>query len=312
MKIQSFTIIIGLFSIFFACSKAPQNQVTTKLGNKFIFHYDSAGVNLKEGDVALCIAQRWVGDSLDMSTSFRNLLLPFTVQSEKDVTKDAKVQDILYHLSVGDSISAIQEMDSFLKAKYKHLDVDHFVMNLKIVEVGGPGTSEAQLYLSQYGDSTAVANRLERKNALRHQMEEYIDSYKLGKETKLVQLDSGISLKVLEEGTGPQIGKDQYVRFDLMVLFEDKSFLNTTLNEPRPQFIPTGAGQTISGLDKVLQYAKTGSKYFAYIPYQLAYGEQASKVVPPKTNLMMYVEVREAIPVWRDAFMKKYYPGLYQ
>ena len=63
---------------------------------------------------------------------------------------------------------------------------------------------------------------MERKNALQHQMEEYIDSYKQGKETNLIQLDSGLTLKVLEEGSGPQIGKDQYVRFDLMVLFEDK------------------------------------------------------------------------------------------
>ena len=57
---------------------------------------------------------------------------------------------------------------------------------------------------------------------------------------------------------------------------------------------PVGEGRVIKGWDEGVALLNEGAKATFFIPYQLAYGEKGSSPdIPPKTDLLLYVEVTD-------------------
>lgn len=286
--------IVLLFIIINSC-KQDSGNFTTKLGNTFNFCVNKPGPTAKSMESLFCYGQRWVDDSLISSTEFKSRYLVFTLPELSTITKEYKVMDVLSYVSVGDSITADQEMDSLTMFSFPNAKKKSMHMNLRIDSIGSPGSSEAYSSLMFNGNPPLLAQRAVDKNRVNALLSGFIDSFLAGKET-MTELDSGILYKVIEEGENSVIGKSTWVVFEVVSHLRERSILINSYGNPNGEYILTNGNQTNRGLDRVIQILRRGSKAFIYLPYQMAYGEDGGGVVPPKTDLFFYVEVKKVFP----------------
>ncbi|MEC8256978.1 MAG: peptidylprolyl isomerase [Bacteroidota bacterium] len=117
--------------------------------------------------------------------------------------------------------------------------------------------------------------------------------------------DSGLGVVITNEGDGEAVTTDKTVLTHYAVYFEDGRLLDTSLadvarafnmyNPNRPyQPIPARVdadAQMITGFKEGLRLLSVGDKATLYLPYELAYGANGGRGIPPQTNLIFEVEV---------------------
>ena len=117
--------------------------------------------------------------------------------------------------------------------------------------------------------------------------------------------DSGLGVVITTEGDGKAVTTDKTVLTHYAVYFEDGRLLDTSLadvarafnmyNPNRPyQPIPARVdadAQMITGFKEGLRLLSVGDKATLYLPYELAYGANGGRGIPPQTNLIFEVEV---------------------
>ena len=117
--------------------------------------------------------------------------------------------------------------------------------------------------------------------------------------------DSGLGIVITTEGNGEAVSTDKTVLTHYAVYFEDGRLLDTSLadvarayniyNPNRPyQPIPARVdadAQMITGFKEGLRLLSVGDKATLYLPYELAYGANGGRGIPPQTNLIFEVEV---------------------
>ena len=117
--------------------------------------------------------------------------------------------------------------------------------------------------------------------------------------------DSGLGVVITNEGGGEAVTTDKTVLTHYAVYFEDGRLLDTSLadvaraynmyNPNRPyQPIPARVdadAQMITGFKEGLRLLSVGDKATLYLPYELAYGANGGRGIPPQTNLIFEVEV---------------------
>ncbi|MBK9270213.1 MAG: FKBP-type peptidyl-prolyl cis-trans isomerase [Saprospiraceae bacterium] len=303
-KNQLFKAVFFAYWVLFAfISCNGLGEKTTRHGNKYTLLAKGNGVKMKNGDVAFCSLQKWIGDSLELSSDFKERVMPFTLYHPEDIRPDNLVQDVLSEMSLGDSVMILQKIDSFEKNKYAKFNIDHFTMVMKVVKVGIPGSSELFMDSLLNVEPIIQARRKSFRDSTIANLKEFIDSKKYESHPDKTNLDSGIVIYYLKHGEGPAIGKGKYTLFDQTVLFEDKSLLASSYSASVADYIITGTHATIEGLDKAISAMKCGDVAYLYIPYEMAYKEWGSGFVPPKTNLFIYLHIRKAIPVKRDEYI---------
>lgn len=117
--------------------------------------------------------------------------------------------------------------------------------------------------------------------------------------------DSGLGVVITTEGDGEAVSTNKTVMTHYAVYFEDGRLLDTSLadvaraynmyNPNRPyQPIPARVdadAQMITGFKEGLRLLSVGDKATLYLPYELAYGANGGRGIPPQTNLIFEVEV---------------------
>ena len=117
--------------------------------------------------------------------------------------------------------------------------------------------------------------------------------------------DSGLGIVITTKGNGEAVSTDKTVLTHYAVYFEDGRLLDTSLadvaraynmyNPNRPyQPIPARVdadAQMITGFKEGLRLLSVGDKATLYLPYELAYGANGGRGIPPQTNLIFEVEV---------------------
>ena len=117
--------------------------------------------------------------------------------------------------------------------------------------------------------------------------------------------DSGLGVVITTKGDGEAVSTDKTVMTHYAVYFEDGRLLDTSLadvaraynmyNPNRPyQPIPARVdadAQMITGFKEGLRLLSVGDKATLYLPYELAYGANGGRGIPPQTNLIFEVEV---------------------
>ena len=108
----------------------------------------------------------------------------------------------------------------------------------------------------------------------------------------VVTLPSGLQYKIVKEGKGAiPTASDMVEVFYTGTLTDGKQF-DSNVGKPSVKF---GVGQVIKGWTEALQLMPVGSKWILYIPYDLAYGAQDQREIPPFSNLIFEVDLVDIV-----------------
>lgn len=104
--------------------------------------------------------------------------------------------------------------------------------------------------------------------------------------------DSGLGIKIVEEGTGALPEKGKKVTVHYTGKLEDGTTFDSSIERGQPFGFVLGQGRVIKGWDEGIAKLKIGSKAWLQIPPELGYGARgAGNAIPPNATLYFYVEV---------------------
>jgi FKBP-type peptidyl-prolyl cis-trans isomerase len=104
--------------------------------------------------------------------------------------------------------------------------------------------------------------------------------------------DSGLGIKMIEEGSGELPKKGQEVEVHYKGLLEDGTQFDSSIDRGDTFKFPVGTGRVIKGWDEGIAKLKPGAKAWLKIPSELGYGKRgAGRSSPPNATLYFYVEM---------------------
>ena len=105
---------------------------------------------------------------------------------------------------------------------------------------------------------------------------------------------SGLMYRKLRDGNGRRPNATDRVKVHYTGSLIDGTKFDSSVDRGAPITFPLN--QVIPGWTEGLQLMDEGSKYLLYLPYNLAYGEQAVGSIPPGSTLIFEVELLEINP----------------
>lgn len=120
---------------------------------------------------------------------------------------------------------------------------------------------------------------------------EYVEKQKAA-DPSIKTTESGVSYKVVKEGTGAKPKKTDMVKVNYVGKHIDGKVFDQSEGEPR-QF---GLSGVVPGFSEVIQMMAPGAKYVAYIPSDKAYGNQGmGNDIKPGETLVFEIELVEIV-----------------
>lgn len=107
-------------------------------------------------------------------------------------------------------------------------------------------------------------------------------------------MGSGLGIKVVKEGKGPQAEKGQKVEVHYRGMLEDGTEFDNSFKRGSPIGFPLGGGRVIKGWDEGIAMLKVGSAAWLKIPPTLGYGSRSAGPIPPNSTLYFYVVLVDA------------------
>jgi FKBP-type peptidyl-prolyl cis-trans isomerase FklB len=112
------------------------------------------------------------------------------------------------------------------------------------------------------------------------------------KEEGVVELPDGLQYKVIEEGKGEKPTADDTVVVNYRGTLIDGREFDSSYKRGEP--VTFKVSEVIEGWQKILQLMPVGSKWRAFIPSELAYGERgAGRIIGPNETLIFDIELLE-------------------
>ena len=115
----------------------------------------------------------------------------------------------------------------------------------------------------------------------------WLDNNKKIKGVKV--LPSGLQYKVVKQGTGAVPTAEQEVEVNYEGKLIDGTVFDSSYKRKKPANFK--CNQVIKGWTEALTMMPVGSEWELYIPYDLAYGEQGNRNIPPFATLIFKVEL---------------------
>jgi FKBP-type peptidyl-prolyl cis-trans isomerase len=108
-----------------------------------------------------------------------------------------------------------------------------------------------------------------------------------------MQLDSGVKLLVVNNGSGAPAKKGDKVCIHYIGCLESGEEFENTYSKSKPFTFTLGSGEVIQGLDLGLEGMKPGESRKIIVPAALAYGDRRVSTIPPNSTLVFQVELVE-------------------
>ena len=292
----SFGLAVVCTSLFSACNSTGSSTeiVTTENGIQYIHHIQKNGTKPQAGNYAFFQLEVFVDDSLlHSSRKVKDNPLIKIPTKEQGKQSPNPVVDVLSYMSVGDSVTIIESLDSMPHRppgfeKYDNLTYNVVLVDVKSEEEYKVFSEEKQKI--QKEKALVVKARLPKITEFCNQV---LIDHNLGKLTdKFIETTSGIRYIIHEEGTGeiPVAGESITVHYYGTLM--DGTEFDASFNRGVPLVFAVGQGRVIEGWEEGLTLLKRGTKATLFIPSQLAYKEAGNPpVIPPKSDLVFYVEL---------------------
>ena len=259
------------------------NYQKTQSGLLYKIVTKGSGPQVKRGEFLKVNYSQKVGDSLVVS-SFENGLAAYA--KADSVGPIYNILEILPSLHKGDSAIVVELGDSlekrgmlppFMKKNQKR------TWTLKVLEVIKDMESMQK-------------DQQEEMTKYQEKQKNIFENYMASRKGACQKTSNGVYVDLKEPGNGAKAdsGKFVSVKYKGMFMPSEKVF-ETNMDDvnKQPLQFPLGAGGIIPGWEEGLKLFHAGGKGRMYIPYQLAYNEQAGPGGLPFQNLIFDIEMLE-------------------
>ena len=260
----------------------------TESGYAFINYTALTGNKVQTDDAVWVSVSTYIGDSLVGSTRRdfggpRQLFIPAADKLSKPAPP---IFDALTRMVKGDSASIVQVVDSTL-AKRLPPNLRHY-KSIRYDIVLVDHMTRAEYEKAEADRMAKLKERYQEVEKLVNQTLKDNKAKKLNDQT--VTTPSGLKAVIFDKGSGPAVGEGESLKTHYYGCFLDgKVFDNSFLRGEPLEF--TLGGMMIPGYEEGVKMLHHGGKALFFIPYELAYGAEGNEVIPPKTNLVFYIEL---------------------
>ena len=278
-------------------SETPDtNEQVSQNGFKFIHHIKNDGPKPQPGEYAYFDVEMYgVIDSLNQS-SFLEASQQFSkimpIEDTKGFTNP--ILDVLYYMSVGDSVSVKMPPKILETIQPEYLDFSYLRLQIKLTGISSPEVhSKSQIEKFNKRKETLIKAQanLEKFNSTCKKM---LKDYRAGTIANLVEKESGLKYVIVEEGKGKTLKKGISVNLFYAGYLMDGTVFENTFESGLGTTIQVGKGQALPGWEEAFTYFNFGTKAYLFIPYPLAYGNAGNPpLIPPRSDVMFYIELME-------------------
>jgi FKBP-type peptidyl-prolyl cis-trans isomerase len=284
MKLFNKWLMIAAAGILFtACSKVSHRK--TPGGMPYQVFKGKGGEAIYKGDFLKVHVTQKVNDSVYFTTDDK-LPAYFPVMDAQPYD----VSEVWTKIKVGDSIVAIQMMDTFLKRNPGSLP-PHFKNGDKIY-------THAKILGRFKNDSLMQVDKKKTEDEFLLAEIRKIEQYLASKNIKAEKTPSGVYVETLTPGTGNLIDSGNYVFVNYTgktlagVTFD--SNVDTAFRHVQPLTFTVGRQEMVRGFDEAMTLLRRGSKARIYIPSMLAYADRPnSPLIKPYEILTFELEVTD-------------------
>jgi FKBP-type peptidyl-prolyl cis-trans isomerase FkpA len=293
MKVTNGALAALLALTLGACSNVDFKK--TKGGMPYKVFAGKGGQKLDSGDIAKVHIIQKIHDSVTFDSYKSNAPQYIPVMPNGN---PYDFTEVLPTLKVGDSMYAVQVMDTFI-ARNPQMIPPQFKKGDKIetsVKVIGafknPNDAQKDQMTERnqaFDKDTMVQNQLVKDDAA---IKTYLQSNNIAAQKS----GKGTYVQILNEGAGAPVQEGKYVSLKYTgATFDGKVFdtnADPSKGHTEPLIFQVGSQGMIRGFDEGLRQLREGSRAKLYIPSMLAYGPQSpSPDIKPFENLVFDIEV---------------------
>lgn len=293
-----FAIIGGLF--FASCGGAGSKSGTTDSGFRYEFHKKNSGAIPQVGEYAYFHVYMKNPKTGEMTVDTRqNPTVPaFKIPSVENRLTGAKavpVYDVLPMMTIGDSLSVYQSLDSIPRKPPGYEDENELAYQVVLVDIKSEEAYKAEqteVQKKMQAEQAALATVSAEVGAkVQATAKDYMDG-KLDDQIKTTE--SGLKYIIHEEGTGPVAKKGESVTAEYYGALTTGARFDDSFGRVQPFSFAVGQGQVIPGWDEGFGMLKEGTKATLFIPAPLAYGAAGRPPqIPENSELIFYVELEK-------------------
>ncbi|MEM1120128.1 MAG: FKBP-type peptidyl-prolyl cis-trans isomerase, partial [Bacteroidota bacterium] len=271
-----------------ACQMEPKEAVTPS-GYQYIHHVQKSGAKPQMGEQAVFTVdirndEKVVNSTRDQGQPAK-VVIPSSEQPQRSISP---IVEALSLMSVGDSLTVLQSVDSFPR-KPPGFETSKFVYYDIVLE---SITSKEEIEKLKAEEAAKMEANKVREPEVAEQTQSITKKYLAGNLENLQTTESGLKYYVIEEGSGKQVNSGDLANVHYYGITTDGKMFDNSFQRGMPYPVPVGRGQVIRGWDEGLVLFKEGTKAVLFIPGELGYGAAGSPPnIGPNAELIFYVEI---------------------
>lgn len=279
---KPFTLAMLSAIILTACNSVEFKK--TKGGMPYKIFSGKGKDSVKAGSIMKFHFKRWINDSL-LFSSHDNLPIYLPVNGQ---SQPYDISELFVGLKEGDSIYAVQSVDSFLKK-------NPFGGLPPFFKAGRSLKTSVKVLKVFNSQQEADADYSKEQTAFQKREEENIVAYLKKNNIQANKTEHGTFVQVLDSGKGAvaEPGKQVAVKYKGYG-FGGKVFdtnMDNSKGHTDPLTFVIGQGTMIPGFDEGIRVLREGGKAKLYIPSTAAFGDRPPPDIKPFENVIFDVEL---------------------
>ncbi len=281
-SVKKLCIILVAGALAAGCNKATYRKTPGGMPYQLYKGSDTQQISAKS-IIKISFTQK-----INDSVYFSNVGKPPFYTPVSETTMPYDLSEIWTKLHVGDSVVAVQMMDTFIKRNpqnirepFKRGDrITTYVKILGVFKTAVDATSDEAMEKKKWQENEIVS----------------LAQYLAEKKINTQKTPSGAYIQVINPGTGNAVDSGKYVLVNYTgTSFSGKRFdsnTDTSFHHPEPYGFTAGAAEMIKGFDEAVMFLNKGGSAKVYIPSSLAYGPNpSSPLIKPYENLVFDIEI---------------------
>lgn len=267
--------ILCVFVLFTGCLNTSPTFEISDLGLHYFFHEKKDNIKPQVGDeIYYSMTVRRRGEAL--SSNHKKESMPLS-------PKKNPILQAFKLMGLGDSVTIALFVDSLPSRMTQSFESgDTMFVDLRILDIRKKTDIDSDL-----SDMQEKADRV--KQHIQTDITNFLKNGLTYKKTT-----SGLQYVIEKEGNGKSVKNSKRISLHYAgYLMNGKEFESTFRRGQPKAFYFDKRTQAVSGFMEGLELLQAGSKATLIIPHHLAYGEKGRGPIPPKADIVIYVEILE-------------------